>query len=664
MLRARTVPAGSTRDRRHAQALAPGHRARAVSASPTRRRALRAIGAALAGAAAPAAAPAAAQAPGPANAGNVANDGNAADAANAAIARAPGSKVLRLVLPNNPVGLDPAGVADTTSASVVDALFDAPLRYDYLAQPAQLRPNTLAEMPEVSADFTRFVFRLQPGIHFADDPVFQGRPRELTAADCVYSVKRLFDPKVRSPNLFQFEAVRLLGMDALRRDALAGDRPFDYDREVPGLRALDRYRFEVRTQQPVPRLLHLFANVSLSGAVAREVVQAQGTDIAGHPVGTGPYRLVQWVRNQRLVLERNPKHRHRVWDETPDPSRPEDVALAARLRGRSLPMIDRVEFAIIEETQPRWLAFLAGDLDLMAIPFQFQTQAVPGGRLAPYLAARGVQLHRAPLAQTMYLQFNMDDPLVGGYAPQQVALRRAIALGYDTPRMIEILLNGQAVQAHSILAPGLSGRDDALRSDAVRYDPARARALLDLYGWVDRDGDGWRERPDGQPLVLEVGTGSTQSVRQINELWQRDMRAIGLRMRFDIKDSGELIKLSRNGRLMLRQTAWNAPTPDGTYFSGVLYGPNSGQSNHARFKLPAFDALHERQALMPDGPERTAVMREAMRLSLAYMPIVPLMHSVGVWLAQPRVVGYRPHVFTRAFFRYLDLDLDLKPAAA
>jgi len=135
-------------------------------------------------------------------------------------------------------------------------------------------------------------------------------------------------------------------------------------------------------------------------------------------------------------------------------------------------------------------------------------------------------------------------------------------------------------------------------------------------------------------------------------------------MRFDIKDSGELMKLSRNGRLMLRRTAWNVPTPDGTYFSGVLYGPNSGQSNHARFKLPAFDALHERQALMPDGPERTAVMREAMRLSLAYMPIVPLMHAVGVDLAQPHVIGYRPHVFTRAYFRYLDLDVNLKPASA
>jgi ABC-type transport system substrate-binding protein len=499
------------------------------------------------------------------------------------------------------------------------------------------------------------VFRLQPGIHFADDPVFQGRPRELTAADCVYSVKRLFDPKVRSPNLFQFEAVRLLGMDALRRDALAGDRPFDYDREVPGLRALDRYRFEVRTQQPVPRLLHLFANVSLSGAVAREVVQAQGTDIAGHPVGTGPFRLVQWVRNQRLALERNPNHRHRVWDETPDPSRPEDVALAARLRGRSLPMIDRVEFAIIEESQPRWLAFLGGEHDIVTLPPDFGPLAMPGGQLAPFLQKRGVQAERSLAPSVALTFFNCAHPLVGGNTPERVALRRAITLAFDSDEEVRLVLGGQSIAAQSLIPPGCYGHDPALKTWMSDCDPARAKALLDMYGYLDRDRDGWREQPDGKPLVLRIAFTPTTRARASSELWLKRLRAVGLRVQFEFAPFGELIKRSLAGSLMMWGFQWSGPSPDGDFFLGLAYGPNADQSNDARFSLPAYDRLYERQRALPDGPERLALMSQANRTMLSYVPYIAHNHAIQTDLMHAHVRGPFRQPFNSDWLRWTDV---------
>jgi ABC-type transport system substrate-binding protein len=100
----------------------------------------------------------------------------------------------------------------------------------------------------------------------------------------------------------------------------------------------------------------------------------------------------------------------------------------------------------------------------------------------------------------------MANPLVGGYTPEQVALRRAIALAYNAPREIELVRKGQMMPAQSVLPPLVSGYDPALKTEMGDHDPVRAKALLDLYGFVDRDGDGWRERPDGSPLRLEFTT--------------------------------------------------------------------------------------------------------------------------------------------------------------
>jgi ABC-type transport system substrate-binding protein len=281
----------------------------------------------------------------------------AAQPAAAPAAAAPGpARVLRLALASRENNLDPAQVSDVISSALVASLFDAPLTYDHLARPAKLKPNTATSLPEVHDDNTRFVFRIRPGIHFADDPAFKGHKRELTAADYVYSVKRFYDPATRSPTLFHYENAGLLGLSELRKVAIATGTPFPYDTEVAGIRALDRYTFEVRTSRPAPRLPYVFATPPISGAVAREVIEAAAGKTMERPVGTGPFRLAEWKRRSRIVLERNPNHRS-VYDEAPDPSDPSvDAAtreLALRLRGRPMPLVDRLEFAIIEEGQSR-----------------------------------------------------------------------------------------------------------------------------------------------------------------------------------------------------------------------------------------------------------------------------------------------------------------------
>ena len=179
---------------------------------------------------------------------------------------AAGAKVLRLSFPGSENGFDPAQVSDVVSAALVGSLFDSPLTYDYLARPLKLKPRTAAAMPEVNAEHTHFVFRIRPGQYFIDDPAFKGQRRELVAQDYVYSVKRYYDPATRSPTLFHYVNAGLIGLSELRAKALAEKTPFPYHTEVAGIRALDRYTFEVRTSRPAPRLPWVFATPALSGA--------------------------------------------------------------------------------------------------------------------------------------------------------------------------------------------------------------------------------------------------------------------------------------------------------------------------------------------------------------------------------------------------------------
>ncbi|MDH5539344.1 MAG: ABC transporter substrate-binding protein [Rhizobacter sp.] len=560
---------------------------------------------------------------------------------------------LRVAFATAETGFDPVQVSDSNSSMVVASIFEPPLTFDYLARPVKLRPQTAAALPEISADFRTFTFRLRPGIYFADDPVFMGRPRELVAQDYVYAIKRFYDPKLNAEFIYVFQNAGVMGLGELRAQARRDKSPFDYDTEVEGLRALDRYTFQVRLVRPGPRFHYEFANPTTTGAVAREVVEAYGDDIAAHPVGTGPFKLAGWRRASRIELVRNPGFREQIFDAEPAADDAQAQAIARELAGRRLPLVDRVEISVITEAQPRWLAFVNGALDQLALPPEFAPVAAPGDVLAPHLARKGVRLQRALQPDMAMTYFNMQNTLVGGNEPCKVALRRAVALAYDNDEANRLVRNGQAIGAQSLIAPFTSGFDAGYRSEMGQHSWAHSMALLDMFGYIDRDGDGWREQPDGSPLTLRLASTPDQVSRRRNELWRKKLAAVGLRMVFDIATWPDLLKMTRTGRLMMWGYAWAAGGPDGGFFLGIAYGPNASESNDAHFSLPAYDRLFERQAVLPDGPEREVLMRKANNLLAAYMPYKAHAHTIVNDLLQPRVRGYWRHPFMRDQWRYV-----------
>lgn len=563
------------------------------------------------------------------------------------------AKTLRVSFAIAETSFDPAFASDAASDAVIANIMESMLDYDFLARPVKLVPRTLEAMPTVEDNGKTYICRIRKGIFFAQDPAFRGKPRELTAADHAYGLKRLLDPAVKSPWLWLVEG-KLAGADEARERAKQTGK-FDYDAPIAGLEVVDRHTLKIRLKAPDYRFLYVLA-VPNTAAVAREVVAAYGNDIGAHPVGTGAFMLGEYKRSSRITLLANPGYRDHTYTAA-GPIPAESQPIAAALKGKKLPFVGRIEISIMEEGQARWLAFLNRELDFLdAIPVEFTEQALANGKLKPEYVARGIR-HQVLLRPNVYFTyFNMEDPIVGGYTPEKIALRRAIGMAYSVDEHIRVLVKGRAIPAQGPIPPDIAGFDPKLKTKAQLHDPAAARALLDKFGYRDRDGDGFREAPDGKPLVLERWSTPVSAARQADELWKKSLDAIGLRVEFRKDKMQELRKMARLGKIPMRGDGWNADYPDAENFMQLLYGPNAAQENQSRFNLPEFNRLYDAARALPDSPERTKLFDAMTELVVAYAPWRLTLHLLEDSVAHPWVRQHKSHPIRSQTWLYVDVE--------
>ncbi len=573
-----------------------------------------------------------------------------------AMAAADPHKVLRLAFPDI-TSLDPQQGTDLYSTRIASQIFEALYQFEYLDTPSHVIPDTAEAMPVISSDGRTWTITLRKGIRFADDPAFKGRPRELVAQDYVYSIERAMDPNLRGGGDTAL-ADELQGARAVVDAARKSGAKFDYDAPIAGLRAINRYTLQLELTQPDYTMLERLAGLPTM-AVAREVVEGAGSDIMTHPVGTGPYRLVEWKRASKVVLEANPYYRTLSFPQSSDPKQ---RALVASMKGKSLPQIGRVEVSIIEESQPMILAFEQGSLDLLALGGNDILMVFEGNHLKPALSRRGVIHQRFSSPNLGFTYFNMEDPIVGGYSNAQIALRRAMTMGFNVDEMIRVLFAGNAQVANQLLPPGSSGFDPSLPTRSL-YDPAAARALLDHYGFKDRNGDGYRETSDGKLLTIVRGPLPESWYREADTLFKKNMDAIGIRMKVEQRTFSELINMSRAGQLQMFQLGYRSLEPSGFEILQSLWSKSPmGDVNVSRFSRPEYDAAYEKFLRTPDGPERIALARRMTQVEQIYMPMMLHTFGIGNTLIYPWLKGYWPSAYTYTW-KYLDIDLAQRDAA-
>jgi ABC-type transport system substrate-binding protein len=475
--------------------------------------------------------------------------------------------------------LDPHVAFDVVSGSVIELIFDG--LYDYDPE-MRLTPRLAAALPEVSEHGTVLRVQLKQGLRFHNG-------RELTAEDVVWSFERMLSAETHSPGASFYASIA--GVAAFR----AGQAP-----HIAGLRALDRYRFEIRLSEPDHSFVHTLA-LRFAAPVPREALAGTtGRDFGQRPVGTGPFRLSSWDPGVRLVLERN-----------------------ARNHEPGQPYLQRVIFEEGVALETAFLRFRNGDQDIVS-------RVSPADRavLARSPKWRGY-FQASPAVDVWGVIMNCEL-----WPFDDVHVRRAVAFAIDRERWAQVR-SGALRPSGQIVPPQLEGYDPKLPS-LQRFDLARAREEMRLAGY-----------PRGLPKPVTLWLNEGSAARIYGELTQADLSKIGIQV--EIKTVSfpvflEAASTEKNVPMLL--SGWQMDYPDASNFLMLLHGRSRTPReslNKAFYANPELDRLLDAARVEADAPRRRGLLAAANELAAHDAPWAFFGNTLVPQAWQPYVKNYRPH---------------------
>jgi len=491
---------------------------------------------------------------------------------------------LRLRLKDDLSTLDPAFIVDVPGGAVAAKIFNNLVRFD---PEGKIVPD-LAERWEISADGTLYRFFLRPGVRFHSG-------REMEASDVIYSLRRLLDPAVNSPRFWLLEGVAGAG------EFRAGESP-----GPEGIRSPRAGLVEIELDRPSPLFLYYLA---LPGCaiVPREAVEGQEGGFASRPVGTGPFSLREWRRQNRLVLVRNP-------DYFAGP-----------------PALPGVVYRVIPEALTAAVEFERGNLDLIEVP------RAEHGRYTSSAPWKDLVESRVGL-NVYYLGFNcrrppFDDPRV----------RRAFNYALDREKIIEAILENRAAAAAGPVPPDLLPPAGA----GYPYDPEEARRLLEESGV-------------GLPLKVELLFKSDREVLTIAEVIQSYLKEVGIEAVLLQREWSAFLQALNEGDFDLFYLSWWGDYPDPENFLyPTFHTANIGPGgNRTLFSDSAVDESLQAAAAELDPDRRRELLAAAAGRVVDLAPWVFLWHKKEVMIRSPRLENYRiPLIYNGDKF----LELRLAP---
>ncbi len=552
----------------------------------------------------------------------------------------------RIALRSDPKTLDPVLVEDFYSSQAVGPVYEGLVEYEYLKRPHELKPLLTEAMPQVSKDGLIYTFKLKQGVKFQDDAAFEGgKGREVKAADFVYSLLRVADPKVQSSMFWVFDG-HVVGLNEWR-EAQKAKPETDYAAVVEGIKAVDDYTLQITLKHKYPQLLYVLA-MPCGAVVAKEVVAKYGKDFVNKPVGTGPFKFVEWMRGSKLVYEKNPTYRQDLY-----PTVGEEADTASGLladAGKQLPLAEKLEVLVLTESQPRWLNFMNGTLDVVEVPKDNYDAAVDRATndLKEEFKKKNVTLSQTPELDVTYIAFNMEDPFIAKAGPK---FRQALSHATDQQKTIELFYYGRGVPAQSPIPPGIAGYSADFANPYAVYNVEKAKKLLAEAGFP-----GGKGVPE---LVYEIGEGADS--RQMAEKLQVEFAAIGVKLRVNINRFAELIEKLNNKKAQVWGIAWIGDYPDAENFLQLLYGPNKSPSpNASNYDNPEYNQIFAQMRGMEDSPERRKLIRQLQDIFVRDLPWIVGAHRITVHLVQPWSRNFKAGYIGSSYAKFLGVDLEKK----
>ena len=572
-----------------------------------------------------------------------------------------GEEVLFQGYGEEPKSFDPSVSYNAAEAPITSLVSPAFFRYNFYKQKEfELQPNLGASFPTVEKlvpkkkgdAVERWTYRLRHDLRFQDDPCFPGgKGRAITAADVVYSFKRMADPAVNCP-VATFVADKIIGWDEVV-NGFKKQKGAQYDRAMRGVYVdpKDPYAFVIELSQPYPQL-RFFMAMSFVSPQAREAIEKYGDSYGlEHVVGCGPYVLKEYVPSDHIYLERNPNAPKETFPTAADPQFASVLADAgqpvAKLKGIYLP--------ILKESVTSYNLFQQGYLDTLAVGSSNAAMVPAANGLSAEMKKRGIGLNRNVQIHVRYLAFNMEDPVFGGYTPKKRKLRQAISLAIDAKSFIDICTQGMDHKAEWILPPGLPGYDPAYKNPYRQFDPklTKAKQLLAEAGYPNGI-----DPETGQPLVLKYDNFAINPSTQLQvRLYKKQIEALGVRVELRTTPRANFDTRLLKHQAQFFDYGWTADYPDAENFVFLLYGPNSAPGpNASLYNSPEYNRLFEQMRAMPDGSQRTAILKKMRDISVEDCPWIYVSNAGSRTLVQPWVRNNYASPIAMDLFKYVAID--------
>jgi oligopeptide transport system substrate-binding protein len=545
------------------------------------------------------------------------------------------AKILNLYTVDVP-GFDPLYTANISTAKEVAKVYEGLLQYHYLDRPYQLEPNLAEAMPTVSKDLLTYTFKIKKGVTFHDDPAFpNGKGRELKASDFVYSLKRVADLKLKSSGWWLFDK-RIVGLNEWRNEFAKLEKT-NYEKEVPGLKALGPYTLQFKLTKKYPQFLYALA-MAYSFVVPREAVEKYGQDFNFKAVGTGPFTLKTFVPKSHFHYLRNPNFRPKFFPTT---AAPRYLNYLKDYSGKKLPLVDEIKVKVIMENQTQWLNFLAGKIDYLDIPKDNFESSVISNKLSPEMIKKGIQLEISPSQSTMYIAFNQDKSIL-----KNLNLRRAISLSIDIDKYNKLFYNNTGLSAQSVIPPGLKGHDPNFKNRWKGKNLLKAKEYLKKAGY-----------PNGKGLpTITIDTRARTGLRQKAEFMANELKSVGIPAKVVTSSYAEFKRRINNREVMLLMYGWIGDYPDAENFLQLLYGQNLPPgTNYAGYNNPEFNRIYAKATIMPDTIERTKLYKRMNTLVAEQLPWVFTIHMQEYYVFHKHLKNFLKSDFIYGFEQYLDV---------
>ncbi|MGE3165600.1 MAG: ABC transporter substrate-binding protein [Planctomycetota bacterium] len=509
--------------------------------------------------------------------------GTAPRAERNSVSKPPQDGYLRLPLLTNPPDLDPILISDTTSHGIGARIFNTLVAYD---EQLALVPSLAETMPEVSPDGRVYTFTLRRGVKFHHG-------RELVAQDVKYSLSRLATTVSKRFNVIE----PIFGAEAARQSSLQGTFT-----EITGIETPHPHRVVITLNKPYSTFLYLMAMTN-AAVVPREVIEAKGDKFSRQPVGTGPFRLVEWRENDVLRLERF-----------------DDYFLGK-------PKLAGMALRVIQESLARQKEYEAGNLDLCDVTSGMYQRWKNSNRSEEVL--------EWPQLTVLYYGFNLEkdgSPYAGRQDERARKLRLAINYAVDREHLCNNVLEGRYTPANGILPPGTLGHDAS--RPVFKQDVAKARELLAEAGY-----------PEGRGLPpVQLWLNSQGDNALIAQTVQQDLARVGIPIELKQLDWAAFIKATDAGEPAFFRLGWVADYPDPeTFLFSLFHSSNKGPRGNVTFyDNPVVDELINQSYAETDPALRMGFLRQAEEQVLQDVPWLFLTFQKEVILRKPYVKNLHP----------------------